>query len=129
VPWIWARLNGDNVLEAHNGYLQTYLDLGLVGLFLLCTFLVTTYRKICRRLTPLTPFGSLSLAFWTVLLFYNVTEAAFGPGLLFVTFLMGSLTLAQPAPNQAGALSAAGSRRGRAATDVSFDIAGPWGSV
>ena len=41
------------MLEAHNGYLQIYLDLGLIGLFLICTFLIATYRKICKRLKPL----------------------------------------------------------------------------
>jgi O-antigen ligase len=93
VQWIWARLTGDNVLEAHNGYLQTYLDLGLIGLFLVCAFLVATYRKVCMRLNPLTPLGSLSLGLWTLLLFYNVTEAAFGGGVLWITLLMGSLTV------------------------------------
>ena len=71
------------MLEAHNGYLQIYLDLGLIGLFLLCTFLIATYRKICKQLKPVTPLGSLSLGLWTLLLFYNVSEAAFGGGLLW----------------------------------------------
>ena len=77
--------------------LQIYLDLGLIGLFLLCTFLIATYRKICKRLKPLTPLGSLGLGLWTLLLFYNVTEAAFGGGLLWITLLMGSLTVPQRA--------------------------------
>jgi len=91
VQWIWARLNGDNVLEAHNGYLQIYLELGLIGLFLLCTFLIATYRKICQRLTPLTPLGSLGLGLWTLLLFFNVSEASFEVGLLFVSFLLATI--------------------------------------
>jgi len=97
VEWIWARLDGDNVLEAHNGYLETYLQLGLVGLSLLCTFLIATYRKVCKKLEPLIPLGSLGIGLWSLSLFYNVTEAAFGPGLLFVTFLLGSLEVPQGA--------------------------------
>jgi len=93
IQWVWARLNGDNVFEAHDGYLQTYLDLGVIGLFLVCTFLIATYRKICKELKPLTPLGSLSLGLWSLLLLYNVTEAAFGGGLLWFTLLMGSLTV------------------------------------
>ena len=31
VQWVWAQLGGDNVLEAHNGYLAIYLELGLIG--------------------------------------------------------------------------------------------------
>jgi len=103
VQWVWARLTGDNVLEAHNGYLQIYLDLGLIGLFLLCAFLIAAYRKICKRLNPVTPLGSLSLGLWTLLLFYNVTEAAFGGGLLWITLLMGSLTVPRRAKHQAHA--------------------------
>lgn len=95
VQWVWARLNGDSVMEAHNGYLQIYLELGVIGLFIVCVFLIATYRKICKRLKPLTPFGSLGLGLWTLLLFYNVSEAAFEPCLLFVTFLMGSLTVSK----------------------------------
>lgn len=125
VQWVWARLDGDNVLEAHNGYLQTYLELGLIGLFLVCTFLIATYRKVCKRLKPLTPLGSLGLGLWTILLFYNVTEAAFGPGLLFITLLMGSLTVAQRSDDQAHALAAADPGRGGTATDVSFEMAAP----
>jgi exopolysaccharide production protein ExoQ len=88
VQWVWARLSGDNVLEAHNGYLGIYLDLGLIGLLLLCTFLIATYRKICKRLKPLTPLGSLGLGLWTLLLFYNISEASFEVDLLLVSFLL-----------------------------------------
>jgi O-antigen ligase len=122
VPWVWARLSGDNVLEAHNGYLQTYLDLGVMGLFLACAFLVATYRKICRRIDPPTAFGSLGLGLWTLLLFYNVTEAALGSGLLFVTFLLGCLTVAQPSAGQAHNPVAAGPRFGRTASDATFGL-------
>jgi O-antigen ligase len=97
VQWVWSRLDGDNVLEAHNGYLQIYLDLGLIGLFLLCTFLIATYRKICRRLKPITPLGSLSLGLWTVLLFYNITEACFEVTLVFVSFLLIAVTIPERA--------------------------------
>jgi exopolysaccharide production protein ExoQ len=93
IDWVWSRLTGDNVFEAHNGYLQTYLDLGLTGLFLACAVLIATYRKICRQLDPLTPLASLSLGLWSFMLLYNVTEAALGGGLLWFMLLMGSMTV------------------------------------
>jgi len=93
IDWVWARLTGDNVFEAHDGYLQTYLDLGVIGLFLVCTFLIATYRRICKQLDSLTPLASLSLGLWSLMLLYNVTEAALGGGLLWFTLLMGSLTI------------------------------------
>jgi hypothetical protein len=97
IQWVWARLDGDNVLEAHNGYLQIYLELGLIGLFLLCTFLIATYRKICKQLKSRAPLAFLGLGLWTLLLFYNVTEACFEVGFLFVTFLLSTIPEFEPA--------------------------------
>ena len=124
VKWVWARLSGDYVLEAHNGYLQIYLDLGLIGLFLLCMFLIATYRKICKRLKPLTPLGSLGLGLWTVLLFYNVSEAAFGAGLLFINFLMAGLTVPERVKARPHAPPLALSTTEQS-IDVSFEVTGP----
>ena len=91
---IWREFRGLN--EAHNGYLEVYLNLGIAGLFLLGMFLVASYRSICGKLTPLTAMGSLGLALWTILLFYNVTEAAFKSSLLWITFLMVAITVIGP---------------------------------
>jgi O-antigen ligase len=104
VQWVWARLDGDNVMEAHNGYLQIYLDLGLIGLVLLCTFLIATYRKICKRLDALTPLGSLGLGLWALLLLYNVTEASFEVDLLLVTFLLAAIPVSERTLNRAPAM-------------------------
>jgi exopolysaccharide production protein ExoQ len=104
IQWVWARLNGDNVFEAHNGYLQIYLDLGLIGLVLLCTFLIATYRKICKQLKPLTARGSLGLGLWTLLLLYNITEASFEVDLLLVTFLLAAIPVSERALNRAPAM-------------------------
>jgi exopolysaccharide production protein ExoQ len=93
VQWIWARLAGDNVLEAHNGYLAIYLELGFVGLFLLFLFLIATYRRICRQTRAFSPLASLGLGLWTLLLFYNVTEACFEVSLLYVTFLLATIAV------------------------------------
>jgi exopolysaccharide production protein ExoQ len=100
VHWAWARLDGDNVMEAHNGYLQIYLDLGLIGLFIVCTFLIATYRKICKRLNPFTPIGSLGLGLWALLLFYNVTEACLEINLLLVTFLLAAIPVSERAEDR-----------------------------
>lgn len=89
---IWAKFAVVN--EAHNGYLEIYLNLGLIGLLLLSGVLITSYRTICKRLMPHSSFGALSLALWTVLLFYNVTEAAFKGGqLMWLAFLLGAISV------------------------------------
>ena len=92
---IWAKFAVVN--EAHNGYLEIYINLGLIGLFLLIGFLIASYQTIGKRLMPASSFGPLSLALWTVLLFYNVTEAAFkGSQLMWLTFLLGAVAVNAP---------------------------------
>ena len=71
--------------EAHNGYLDIYLNLGVIGVLLLAGFLIASYRTICKRTTSFPALASLGLAIWTVLLFYDVTEVAFKNGLLWLT--------------------------------------------
>jgi exopolysaccharide production protein ExoQ len=91
--WLGPRLQhvwdlfGLTVNEAHNGYLEIYLELGLIGLFLLVGFLISSYGTICKRIESSPAIASLGLATWTVLLFYNVTEAAFKGGLLWMVLL------------------------------------------
>jgi O-antigen ligase len=76
--------------QAHNGYLETYLNLGLVGLFILIGVIVTTYRKI--RLEFLTNFewGRFRLSLLAAILLYNWTEAAFKllNGLWFIFYII-----------------------------------------
>lgn len=103
LEWIWLHGGLGHINEAHNGYLSIYLDLGGIGLALLATFLLAGYRNIWRRVKPFSPLGSLSLAVWTVLLFYNVTEAAFEGGLLWMMLLPGVLAVSKP--RKRGAIS------------------------
>jgi exopolysaccharide production protein ExoQ len=79
--------------EAHNGYLEVYLNLGLIGLFLLVGFLIASYRTVCRRFSGSSSLASLALALWTLLLLYNCTEAAFKGQLMWVVFLLGALAV------------------------------------
>ena len=68
--WLGPRLTkvwlqtGVGINEAHNGYLEVYLNLGLIGLFLLVAFLISSYRAICRRLETSPDISSLTLALW-----------------------------------------------------------------
>jgi exopolysaccharide production protein ExoQ len=63
--------------EAHNGYLETYLTLGIVGVFLLIGLFVATFRKIRVELFRNFELGRYRLGFLTALILYNWTEAAF----------------------------------------------------
>src|SRR5581483_4392023 len=63
--------------EAHNGYLEIYLTLGGIGLFLLIGLFIATFRKIRLELFRDFEWGRYRLGFLAALILYNWTEAAF----------------------------------------------------
>jgi O-antigen ligase len=69
----WYKLN-----EAHNGYIETYLNEGLIGVFLLAALLIFALRKLKDAvLNEDGVYPALRLAILVIGLFYNYTEAAF----------------------------------------------------
>jgi exopolysaccharide production protein ExoQ len=97
---VWKQFGG-GINEAHNGYLEVYLNLGLIGLLLIGGFLIASYRIICRRLRPFSDLASLSMALWAALVFYNMTEASFKIHLMWVTFLLGAIAVPEFSENLA----------------------------
>lgn len=96
--WLGPRLNqvwqlATPINETHDGYLDVYVNLGFVGLFLLGALLISSYRNICKNLTPFSSLATLSAALWTIALFYNVTEAAFSASFMCLTFLVGTIVV------------------------------------
>jgi exopolysaccharide production protein ExoQ len=63
--------------QAHNGYIETYLNLGLIGLLLLIALLIATFWKSRRELLTNFQFGRFRLGFLVAIIAYNWTEAAF----------------------------------------------------
>jgi exopolysaccharide production protein ExoQ len=63
--------------EAHNGYLETYLTLGLVGVFLLLGLFVATFWKVRLELFRNFEWGRFRLGLLAAIVVYNWTEAAF----------------------------------------------------
>jgi exopolysaccharide production protein ExoQ len=63
--------------EAHNGYLETYLTLGLIGVFLLIGLFVATFWKIRVELFRNFEWGRCRLGFLAAVILYNWTEAGF----------------------------------------------------
>jgi hypothetical protein len=72
---MWDYIPGVN--QAHNGYLEIYLNLGWVGVALLITFLISGYRNIVRAVRRREPAASLRLAYFVVACVSNCTEAGF----------------------------------------------------
>jgi exopolysaccharide production protein ExoQ len=63
--------------EAHNGYLETYLNTGLVGLFLLIGTLVSAWRRNKWAAIRQVPLGDFRLACLFVVMSFGMTEAVF----------------------------------------------------
>ncbi|MEZ5329450.1 MAG: O-antigen ligase family protein [Verrucomicrobiales bacterium] len=63
--------------QAHNGYLETYLNLGALGLLFLGALLFSIYRKAKANLIIENRFGAFQMAFLVSAVTYNWTEAAF----------------------------------------------------
>lgn len=99
LEYFWQKGLG-NINEAHNGFLEMYLNLGLVGLFLIGWFLTASYQTICKRLKPFSNLASLTLAIWITMLFYCVTEAGFRSGLMWLLFLLAGVTVPRRAENR-----------------------------
>jgi exopolysaccharide production protein ExoQ len=83
--------------EAHNGYLETYLNLGLVGLFLLIGLIVATFWKIRVGLLTHFQFGRFRLGFLAAVVVFNWTEASF-KGLSLVWFVFYVIAMDYPRP-------------------------------
>jgi hypothetical protein len=63
--------------EAHNGYLEVWLNLGWIGSSLFALLVVTGYRKIVVAFGRDPALGSLRLAFFVAVLIEGLTEAPF----------------------------------------------------
>ena len=81
--------------EAHNGYLEIYLNLGIVGLCMLAGLIIATFRKIRLELLRNADWGRFRLGFLAAIVFYNVTEAAF-KGLSLTWFVFFIIAMEYP---------------------------------
>ncbi len=95
--WLGNRLN--SLLEntgwsfelttSHNGYIETYINCGLVGLVLLGLFLIAIFRNSLSRFETDFEQGRFRISILTMVLIANITEAAFRSlSLLWFTLLI-----------------------------------------
>ena len=66
--------------HSHNGYLETYLNTGLVGVVLLLAVIVTAGRNTIRELSSGAVVGNLFAALLLSGIIYNYTEVTFNNG-------------------------------------------------
>jgi O-antigen ligase len=72
---IWQQFPG--IVQAHNGYIEVYLQGGFMALLLLTGMMWSGFRKIKQRVVAGDDFARVRLTFWLIALIYNFSEAAF----------------------------------------------------
>jgi len=88
------ELTGMPLNQAHNGYLEIYLNLGWIGVALMALVLITAYRRIVKGVGLLSPTSYLGLAYFMVAIAENFTEASFGlAGPVWMGFLMTTMAM------------------------------------
>jgi exopolysaccharide production protein ExoQ len=63
--------------SAHNGFLDMYLDTGMIGLSLLIALVLLWGGRALKRMLGGSLFGRVSFVIWVLALFYNNSETAF----------------------------------------------------
>jgi len=98
--------------EAHNTYLETYLNSGLIGLALLFALILSAGIWIKREAIKSEPFGAFRLACLLGLLLYGVTEAYMNRlGFLWFLFLLVIMRYPKKIPAQTGQKGVPASKR------------------
>ena len=84
---IWS-LRHQPLNEAHNGYLEVYLNLGWLGIGALAVLLATTYRAVIAKFRQDPEWGSLLVAYFIAAVICSLTEAGFRMMSATWTFLL-----------------------------------------
>jgi hypothetical protein len=75
LEYVWTFPIVSGLTEAHDGYLEVYLNLGWIGLGLLASLFWTGYHNILRTLVDDPEWGRLQLGFFIIAIVYDFTEA------------------------------------------------------
>jgi O-antigen ligase len=101
--WLGRRLaymveNWGVAQQIHNGYLEMYLNMGLVGVFFVFAWIVSGLKKVYWHLESNYSVAMLRLCFIIVVALYNYTEATFfGVSNMWLLLFLGVMEI----PSQA----------------------------
>ena len=98
--WLGERLNalwentGANIIQAHNGYLEQYLNLGYIGVAFIIALMLLGLCRVRKLLVSDNSVGALMLSFLVVVALYNYTEASFfAVNNLWLLFILAIVSL------------------------------------
>jgi exopolysaccharide production protein ExoQ len=88
------RIIGTEGVQAHNGYLEQYLNLGYIGVVSIGTIILSGLLKVRRHLTVDYRSAMLRLCFIVTAVLYNWTEASFyGINNMWLLLLLGTFEI------------------------------------
>lgn len=103
--WLGSRmqsvwdLSQVGIEEAHNGYLEFYINLGWIGIAILGLLIVSGYRHALAQFRRSPRLGSVRIALFTAALIFNCTEAGFRMmTLIWAGFLLAIIAAPAEAP-------------------------------
>jgi O-antigen ligase len=80
--------------EAHDGYIEVFLNLGWLGIVMFGIVLATGYRTVMNAFRRNAEEGKLRLAYFIAAVAYNFAESAFGPlSLTWIFFLLATFNV------------------------------------
>jgi len=92
MDYLWYKYEG--IIQSHNGYLETYLNLGIIGLSLMVANILSGFLKVIKYLTVNYPVAILRLSIIVVVAIYNWTEASFyGINNMFLLFFVAAISI------------------------------------
>lgn len=93
---IWEKV-GVMVNQAHNGYLEQYLNLGYIGVAFIGVIMLSGLLKVRKHLDVDPPAAKLRLCFIVTAVLYNYTEASFyGINNIWLLLLLGTVEVTRP---------------------------------
>lgn len=83
--------------EAHSGYVEIYLDLGIIGVILLIFLIFHAYKNAVSESELDFEYGRLLMTFWFMVITVNITESVFRP-MQLVGFIFFLIAMHRPPP-------------------------------
>jgi exopolysaccharide production protein ExoQ len=62
--------------QSHNGYIETFINLGLFGIFFLVLFFIASFNNITKEFKFNNEFNKVRFTFFVIILFHNYSEAS-----------------------------------------------------
>jgi len=82
-----------NPRQGHNGYIDVYVELGMIGLFLFAGLLFSAFRKIKNNIVANFEYGCFQITIFIMIIIHNLSETSFLRGEVDLWFMFLLVTI------------------------------------